>query len=154
MAISAYYTVRESIIIIIAHHDSGWDRASAGHQPYGTLPPFTFVEATSQKLGTGQVVSKVLHSHMHWFQNIRIDSFLPRIVFLTNLDYRQGLINFEDLNSDRSYDPATAFYQVNYRVFLSLMEAFSEPTCQYPCSPVAVEGVSWGQGNVEGFYHT
>ena len=112
------YTVRVSIgstiIIIIADHDdSGWDRASAGDQPYGTLPPLTFVEATSQKLGTGQVVSKVLHSHMHWFQNIQIDSFLPRIVYLTNLDYRQGLINFEDLNSNKSYDPSTAFYQAS-----------------------------------------
>ena len=50
----------------------------------------------------------------------KIDFFYPfpnatfptRIVYLTNLDYRKGLINFEDLNSDKSYDPATAFYQV------------------------------------------
>ena len=106
--------------------------------------------------GQGRLSAKssIPLSHMHWFQNIQIDSFLPRIVYLTNLDYRQGLINFEDLNSDRSYDPATAFYQVNFRVALSLTEVFSEPACQYPCSPVAVEGVSRGQGNVQGFYHS
>ena len=39
-------------------------------------------------------------------------TFPTRIVYLTNLDYRKGLINFEDLNSDKSYDPSTAFYQV------------------------------------------
>ena len=124
------------------HHDHpGWHRASAGHQSYGTFPLVTFVEATSKKLWTGQVKSKVI---IVWFQNIQIDDFLPRIVYLTNLDYRQGLINFEDLNSDRSYDPATAFYQVNF-VFLSLSltEIFSESASQYSCCPVAVKGVPW-----------
>ena len=28
-----------------------------------------------------------------------------------NLDYRKGEINFSDLNSEREYDPDTAFYQ-------------------------------------------
>ena len=28
-----------------------------------------------------------------------------------NLDYRKGEINFADLNSEREYDPDTAFYQ-------------------------------------------
>ena len=28
-----------------------------------------------------------------------------------NLDYRKGEINFEDLNSEKEYDPDTAFYQ-------------------------------------------
>jgi len=52
-----------------------------------------------------------------------------RIVYLTNLDYRQGLINFEDLNSDRSYDPATAFYQsqlANILAVQSLSKEFLE----------------------------
>ena len=94
--------------------------------------------------GQGRLSAKssIPLSHMHWFQNIQIDSFLPRIVYLTNLDYRQGLINFEDLNSDRSYDPATAFYQVNFLFLsLSLTEIFSESASQYSCCPVAVKGV-------------
>ena len=95
----------------------------------------------------------VVTQALQWFQNILIDGFLPRIVYLTNLDYRQGLINFEDLNSDRSYDPATAFYQVIFRVTTildsrTLTEVFSESACQYPSSPVAVQGVPGRQGNV------
>jgi len=81
--------------------------------------------------GQGRLSAKssIPLSHMHWFQNIQIDSFLPRIVYLTNLDYRQGLINFEDLNSDRSYDPATAFYQsqlANILAVQSLSKEFLE----------------------------
>jgi len=52
-----------------------------------------------------------------------------RIVYLTNLDYRKGLINFEDLNSDKSYDPATAFYQsqlANILAVQSLAKEFLE----------------------------
>ena len=41
---------------------------------------------------------------------IFIKSF--RIVYLTDLGYRHGQINFADLNSDESYDPSTAFNQV------------------------------------------
>ena len=49
---------------------------------------------------------------------------IPRIVYLTNLDYRQGLINFEDLNSNKSYDPSTAFYQVSSWSLSLLHECF------------------------------
>ena len=34
-----------------------------------------------------------------------------RVLYLMNLDYRKGEINFEDLNSEKEYDPDTAFYQ-------------------------------------------
>merc|ERR1719384_362587 len=34
-----------------------------------------------------------------------------RVIYLMNLDYRKGEINFDDLNSSKDYDPSTAFYQ-------------------------------------------
>ena len=34
-----------------------------------------------------------------------------RVLYLMNLDYRKGDINFADLNSTGDYDPSTAFYQ-------------------------------------------
>ena len=37
-----------------------------------------------------------------------------------NLDYRKGEINFEDLNSDKSYDADAAFYQSQLANMLSV----------------------------------
>ena len=37
-----------------------------------------------------------------------------------NLDYRKGEINFEDLNSEKSYDPDTAFHQSQLANMLSV----------------------------------
>jgi len=44
-----------------------------------------------------------------------------RVIFLMNLDYRKGDINFEDLNSDKNYDADVAFYQSQLANMLSVL---------------------------------
>ena len=66
----------------------------------------------------------ILPWHMCSHFKISKNTSIPRIVYLTNLDYRQGLINFEDLNSNKSYDPSTAFYQASSWSLSLLHECF------------------------------
>ena len=105
---------------------SGWHRASTGHQPHGTFPSVAFVETMSEKLWTGQVPKPLDITLTHPCIHFKISkrTSIPRIVYLTNLDYRQGLINFEDLNSNKSYDPSTAFYQASSWSLSLLHECF------------------------------
>lgn len=49
-----------------------------------------------------------------------------RIVYLTNLDYRKGTIDFSDLNSDKCYDPSTAFYQSQLANILTIQSLSQE----------------------------
>ena len=45
-----------------------------------------------------------------------------RVIFLMNLDYRKGEINFQDLNSSNSYDPDGAFHQSQLANMLSVVQ--------------------------------
>jgi len=48
-----------------------------------------------------------------------------RVIFLMNLDYRKGEINFKDLNS-AVYDPTTAFNQSQLANMLSMQNLAKE----------------------------
>ena len=49
-----------------------------------------------------------------------------RVVYLMNLDYRKGKINFSDLNSSANYDPTTAFNQSQLANMLTVQEMAKE----------------------------
>ena len=55
------------------------------------------------------------------FKDMIILTNFCRVIFLMNLDYRKGDINFEDLNSDKNYDADVAFYQSQLANMLSVL---------------------------------
>jgi len=51
-----------------------------------------------------------------------------RVIYLMNLDYRKGKINFADLNSSASYDPTVAFNQSQLANMLTMQDMAKEWT--------------------------
>ena len=74
----------------------------------------------------------------HVYYDDVIVLFQCRVVYLMNLDYRSGEINFADLNSDGNYDAAAAFHQSQ----LANMLTVTQLSRQWALDRITVNAVS------------